>query len=149
MPAPPRMETTHDRPSRWSTVRPGTHWSASGMQVAPERRMSSAVRTNTAAGALESSTASRPTEVTSTLKSSSMPTLSKSSVGTPTCCAGQVPRAKAKATRNEDVLTYLTSVGNVFNLIGEGGASAPMKPPWPLQFRVFPVDDYGLAVNLI
>src|ERR1035437_2137901 len=82
--ADPRMDTSQERPSSERTVMPGTQRSASGIEVAPDRRISSAVSTKTEAGDLEIFCALRPTEVTCTLKSSSTPTLVKSSVGAPT-----------------------------------------------------------------
>jgi hypothetical protein len=60
----PRAETAHERPSTLSTLNPGTHRRASGIEVAPERRISSPVRTNTAAGAVASCWAFLPTELT-------------------------------------------------------------------------------------
>src|SRR6185369_1697561 len=82
--ADPRIDTIQERLSSERTVTPGTQRRTSGMEVAPDRLMSSAVRTKTEAGALEIRCAFRPTDVTCTLKSSSTPSLVKSSVDAPT-----------------------------------------------------------------
>ena len=82
--ADPRMDTVQERSSSERTVTPGTHRRASGIEVAPDLRISSAVSTNTDAGAFEIRCALRPTDVTCTLNSSSIPTFVKSSVGAPT-----------------------------------------------------------------
>jgi hypothetical protein len=68
----PRAVIAHLLPSICATWRPGTMRRASGIEVAPERRMSSPVRTVTAAGASATLCARFETEVTSTSRRSSM-----------------------------------------------------------------------------
>ena len=60
-----RELTAHEFELRRATCMPGTPRSASGMVVAPERRMSSLVTTLTAAAAELSVSAVRDTDVTS------------------------------------------------------------------------------------
>src|SRR5664279_3172517 len=48
--ADPRMDTAQERPSTDRAVTPGTHCRASGIEVAPDLRISSAVSTKTDAG---------------------------------------------------------------------------------------------------
>src|ERR1035441_7690218 len=108
----PRMDTAQVRPSSESTVTPGTQRSASGIEVAPDLRISSAVSTNTAAGDLESCCALRPTEVTCTLNSSSTPTFVKSSVGAPTCCAHAAATRLTATSGGRSVFIAALSAGN-------------------------------------
>src|ERR1035438_2648686 len=107
----PRMDTAQVRPSSESTVTPGTQRSASGIEVAPDLRISSPVSTNTAAGDLESCCALRPTDVTCTLNSSSTPTLVKSSVGAPTCCAHAAASRLTAASGRRSVFIAGLSAG--------------------------------------
>jgi hypothetical protein len=73
----PRMEIVHECPLLLATSTPGAIRSACGMLLAPERRMSARVITNTAAGASMAASSRRETEVTRTRPSSSMLSSSK------------------------------------------------------------------------
>jgi hypothetical protein len=64
-PLNPRAVTAHFEPSMRATCSPGTRRSSSGTLLSPERRMSSLVRTKTAAGEVPSGRSFFETDVTS------------------------------------------------------------------------------------